>query len=131
MAGQWRVEITPDVARWIKALDVRERARVAAAFDELRERGPALGRPYVDSVKRSRYHNMKELRPFGTSIRVLFAFDRRRVAVALVAGDKTNNWKGWYRRNIPAADHSYGQHLRSIGEEARCRTSDGRRSAGR
>jgi hypothetical protein len=74
---------------------------------------------------------MKELRPFGTNIRVLFAFDRRRVAVALVGGDKTHDWTGWYRRNVRAADQRFGQHLRSIGEEGRCRTSGGRNSAGR
>lgn len=96
----------------MKTLDARQRARVVAAFDELRERGPGLGRPHVDTVKGSRYHNMKELRPFGTNLRVLFAFDRRRVAVALVGGDKTNNWNGWYRRNVRIADQSYDQHLR-------------------
>ena len=115
----------------MKTLDAPERVRVVAAFDELRERGPTLGRPYVDSVKGSRYHHMKELRPFGSNIRVLFAFDRRRVAVALVGGDKTNNWKGWYRQNVRVADQSYGQHLRSIGEEGRWRTNDGRQSGGR
>jgi hypothetical protein len=58
---------------------------------------------------------MKELRPFATNIRVLFAFDRRRTAVMLVAGDKTNNWKEWYRVNVPRADASFTQHQRSTG----------------
>ena len=34
-------------------------------------------------------------------MRALFAFDPRRRAVMLLGGDKTNDWKGWYVRNIP------------------------------
>lgn len=75
---------------------------------------PALGRPLVDRVKGSCYHNMKELRPAsaGTSeIRILFAFDPWRQAILLTAGDKAGNWKGWYEQNIPLADKRYAEHL--------------------
>jgi hypothetical protein len=47
---------------------------------------------------------MKELRPAGTSIRILFIFDPRRQAILLLGGDKAGNWKSWYDRNIPVAD---------------------------
>lgn len=53
--------------------------------------GPTLGRPRADTLKGSRHTNMKELR-FDTDQgvwRVAFAFDRRRNAVLLVAGDKS------------------------------------------
>jgi hypothetical protein len=59
--------------------------------------------------------NMKELRSVGGHIRALFAFDPRRRAIVLLGGDKTNDWKGWYERNIPRADKLYDKHLRSLG----------------
>jgi hypothetical protein len=99
------------------SLGDRDASRVAAAFDELERRGPGLGRPFVDSVKGSRHHNMKELRSVGGHLRALFAFDPRRRAVVLLGGDKSGDWEGWYRRNIPVADKIYDRHLRSRGEE--------------
>lgn len=77
---------------------------VIAAIDMLEAAGPSLGRPIVDRVKGSARHNMKELRPSSTSIRILFAFDPQRQAILLVAGDKAGNWSGWYDENIPVAD---------------------------
>ena len=84
------------------------------AIDQLAAEGPALRRPPADRVKGSRYHNMKELRPPSsgtTEIRLLFAFDPRREAIFLVAGDKAGNWDGWYREAIPLADERFRQHL--------------------
>lgn len=79
--------------------------------------GPRLGRPLVDRVKGSRFHNMKELRPAsaGTSeIRMLFAFDPRRHAILLVAGDKAGSWNDWYRGAISLADERYTEHLTEV-----------------
>ena len=92
-------------------------ARVGAALDELERRGPGLGRPFVDSVKGSRHQNMKELRSVGGHLRALFAFDPRRHGIVLLGGDKTNDWRGWYARNIPAADRLYDNHLRTLGRQ--------------
>ncbi len=74
---------------------------------------------------------MKELRSVGGHLRALFAFDPRRRAVILLGGDKTNDWTGWYKRNIPVADKLYDRHLRSIGKGAPwpARTRTGERSA--
>lgn len=69
--------------------------------------GPTLGRPLVDRVKGSRLHNLKELRPPATSIRVLFVFDADRKAVLLTAGDKAGRWTSWYTSNIPLAEIRY------------------------
>ena|SRR5687768_10606282 len=87
---------------------------VESAIDLLAERGPQLGRPLVDRIKGSRYHNMKELRPgsAGTSeVRILFVFDPARCAVLLVAGDKAGNWNSWYNTNIPLAEQRFDEHL--------------------
>jgi hypothetical protein len=90
--------------------------RIAATFDELARKGPTLGRPFVDSIKGSRHHNMKELRSIGGNLRALFAFDPSRRAVVLLGGDKTGDWRGWYERNIPLADKLYDKHLRALGK---------------
>ena len=83
----------------------------APALDALAVDGPALGRPFVDTVKGSRHANMKELCPRGGNLRLLFAFDTERLGIVLVAGDKTNNWTKWYRANIPIADERCQEHL--------------------
>ena len=99
---------------WLDSLDHAARIGVLAAVVVLGDEGPTLGRPLVDSVKGSRFRNMKELRPPAPgrlTIRVLFAFDPVRQAVLLVGGDKANDWEGWYRRAIPLADSRFERYL--------------------
>jgi hypothetical protein len=57
---------------------------------------------------------MKELRPRGGHIRVIFAFDPRRTAILLIGGDKTGQWESWYEEMVPIADRLYAEHLRAI-----------------
>jgi hypothetical protein len=60
---------------------------------------------------------MKELRPGSTGrteVRVLFAFDRARRAILLVGGDKSDDWSGWYRLNVPIADARFAEHQRAL-----------------
>jgi hypothetical protein len=129
----WEIDFTPEADRWLGGLSAKDGDRIGAAIDALREGGPRLGRERVDSIRGSRHHNMKELRSAGGHLRALFAFDPRRRAVILLGGDKTNDWKGWYVRNIPLADKLYDKHLRSIGTGERwpARTRTGERSASR
>ncbi|MGN7211874.1 type II toxin-antitoxin system RelE/ParE family toxin [Brachybacterium paraconglomeratum] len=101
----------------MRALDDDSREQVVAAVELLEEHGPHLGRPLVDTVSGSRHRRMQELRPgsSGSSeLRILFAFDPGRQAILLVAGDKSGNWKSWYRRNIPLADDLFDEHLRTL-----------------
>ncbi len=53
--------------------------------------GPQLGRPRVDTLNGSGHANMKELRFTAAhgQWRVAFAFDPRRKAILLVAGDES------------------------------------------
>jgi len=83
----------------------------------LQERGPALGRPFADTVKQSRHANMKELIPPSSTIRVLFAFDPRRTAILLIGGDKRGEWMRWYDRTVALADDLYDEHLAEIAHE--------------
>jgi hypothetical protein len=115
----WSVEFHPACEPWAQSLDQSDAQALLAAVRVLRDAGPSLGRPLVDTIKTSRYPNMKELRPGSTGrseIRVLFAFDKERMAILLVGGDKSDNWTAWYDRNIPIADDRFEQHQASIDE---------------
>ncbi len=113
----WQVEYTDQFEGWWLELGEREQEDVRVAVDKLEEYGPALGRPLVDTVKGSRYPKMKELRPLGGNIRVLFAFDPRRSAILLVGGDKTDRWEEFYEEAIPEADRLYEVYLDELREE--------------
>lgn len=105
--SKWEVNLHSDVSQWFLGLGSDEAEAVAGAIDLLEDMGPTLGRPTVDLIKGSKHHLMKELRPAGTSIRILFAFDPAREAILLVAGDKAGEWKSWYKNNIPVADERF------------------------
>lgn len=119
----WDVELVPEVEQWFLALVDSEPATAALveqAVDLIEEAGPMLGRPLVDRIKRSRHHNMKELRPASagaSEVRILFVFDPRRAAVLLVAGDKAGQWNRWYEQAIPVADRRYDDHLAALAEQ--------------
>jgi len=108
----FEIEATEDAEEFLMSLDSKTFARVAAAIDQLADKGPALGRPLVGHLTGSRHHNLKEVR-VGT-IRIIFAFDPRRVAVLLVAGDKVGQWNEWYRTAIPRAEELLDEHLEQM-----------------
>lgn len=87
----------------------------------LREFGPGLGRPSVDTLNGSKHANMKELRfGWGREVwRVAFAFDPKRQAVLLVARDKGGaGQKRFYKRLIDVADSRFDAHLASLAAAA-------------
>lgn len=98
-------------------LSVDEQERVTIAVEALGVLGPALGRPWVDTLDGSRHQHMKELRPRGGHLRVLFAFDPHRTAILLLGGDKSGQWVEWYRRAISEADRLYDAHLAELRSE--------------
>ena len=107
----WEIEFTTEFEQRYRDLAQSTQDRIIAAMQVLRDRGPGLGRPLVDSVKGSAFP-MKELR-VGT-VRILFVFDPRRVAVLLIGGDKQHKWRQWYRTAVPEADRLYAKHLKTI-----------------
>lgn len=111
---EWETEYTDQFEEWWNMLRIDEQSSVSLAVEALEEYGPALGRPFVDTIKRSRHQNMKELRPPGGAIGVRFAFDPIRTAILLLGGDKMDHWKDWYEINIPKADQLYDEHLREL-----------------
>lgn len=56
----WLIKTTDWFDDWFTSLSDSDRARVLASLIVLREKGPGLPRPYADTVKGSRYNNMKE-----------------------------------------------------------------------
>jgi len=88
-----------------------------ARVELLKNIGPNLSRPYVDTLNGSNYTNMKEIR-FNTVDgvwRVAFAFDPNRQAIVLVAGDKGGvNEKLFYKKLISKADQRFESHLRQL-----------------
>lgn len=113
----WNIESTDQFNEWYWALDADEQDLVNAVIDLLEEIGPALGRPHADRVSQSSIHNMKELIPPSSNIRILFVFDPRRTGILLVGGDKTGLWNDWYDQMIPIAEQLYAEYLADLDEE--------------
>ena len=110
----WSAYFHPKFEAEVLELPRAVRVELVASLELLREYGPALGRPDVDTLKNSRYANMKELRfrADGGVWRVAFAFDPRRNAVLLIAGDKSGvSELKFYKRLIDKADRRYKEHL--------------------
>lgn len=113
----WDIQFHAAFEKWAESLGQDDSEALLAALRVLRDHGPALGRPLVDTVVGSRHSNMKELRPGSTGrteVRVLFAFDKIRRAILLVGGDKSDDWRGWYAANIPVADDRFDDHQAAL-----------------
>ena len=114
----WDVEYTDDFEAWWNGLAEDEQVSVDASVRLLEAYGPALPFPHSSGVERSRHGRMRELRirHRGRPLRVLYAFDPRRVAVLLLGGDKTGNER-WYEEFVPRADELFGRHLEALKRE--------------
>jgi hypothetical protein len=98
----------------------KQRNDTKDAIGQLRQDGPTLGRPFVDTIRNSRFKNMKELRVSSQGAhRVLFAFDPERRAVLLLGGDKSKDsrWNDWYVGAIRRADELFEEHIRKLGDK--------------
>ncbi len=114
MTGKWTVqhsdEFSPEYVRYSEEIQ----DEILAISEILEERGPHVGRPRVDTLKGSKYPNMKEMRfdAEGGVWRLAFIFDTERSAILLVAGDKSGgSEKTFYKRLIAKADTRYAAHL--------------------
>jgi predicted XRE-type DNA-binding protein len=87
---EWVVEFTDEFKRWWDTLSEAEQGKVDARVGLLMDRGPSLGFPFSSDIKTSRFPEMRELRvqAGGDPLRILYAFDARRVAILLVAATK-------------------------------------------
>lgn len=110
----WTVLFHPVFDREFQALSEAVPDELLAHAKLLELLGPTLGRPRVDTLNGSRHANMKELRFDADNgvWRVAFAFDTKRQAILLVAGDKSGGGeKRFYRQLIRTADKRFDDHL--------------------
>jgi len=113
----WTVRFEDEFDSEFQAFDVEVQDALLAAAMLLEEYGPQLGRPHADTLKGSRHANMKELRfeAADGEWRAAFAFDPKREAILLVAGDKSGgSQKRFYKKLIAKADRRYDEHLRKL-----------------
>ncbi|HEY9716512.1 MAG TPA: type II toxin-antitoxin system RelE/ParE family toxin [Trichormus sp.] len=101
-----------EFASWLDAQENSLQLRALAHLELLKERGPLLGRPYVDTLKGSQITNLKELRLQHKTepIRILFAFDPKQQAVIILGGSKQAD-KRWYDVNMPLAEKRFREYL--------------------
>jgi hypothetical protein len=121
MELSWVVEIADEFAPEFRELDEDVQTEILALSRLLQQFGPQLGRPRVDTLKGSRHANMKELRfnAVNGAWRVAFAFDPKRRAILLVAGNKSGtSERRFYRELIEKADGRFDAHLARLETEA-------------
>ena len=119
---KWAVEIGDEFEPEFDALHEDVQTEILGLARLLQQFGPQLGRPRVDTLKGSRHANMKELR-FSAADgewRVAFAFDKKRTAILLVAGDKSGGGeKRFYRELLRRADDRFDAHLARLKRKGR------------
>jgi len=113
----WTVIYHPDFDAELEDLSRDVRVELFASVALLELTGPMLGRPHADTLAGSKHANMKELRFTADDgvWRVAFAFDPKRRAIVLVAGDKAGvAQKRFYKALIAKADARFAEHLEAL-----------------
>jgi hypothetical protein len=113
----WNILFHDDFALEFAALAESLQDELLAHALLLKDLGPGLGRPTVDTLKGSQHANMKELRFAwaGEVWRVAFAFDPERQGILLVGGDKGGaDQRRFYKRLIAVADQRFSGHLETL-----------------
>ena len=110
----WDVEFEDSFSAEFDDFSEAVQDAILAKVKTLQVIGPQLGRPHVDTLAASKHPNMKEIRCDADNgvWRVAFAFDPKRKAILLVAGDKSGvNQKRFYKKLIEIADERFQRHL--------------------
>ena len=114
----WNVVMTDLFLAWLIEQDESSQDKIAASILSLKQFGPELGRPDVDTLYGSKkISNLKELRTKhkGRQYRSFFAFDPTSQAIVLCAGDKRGlNEDKFYKDMIRIAEQEYEKHLESL-----------------
>ena len=118
----WIVEFDREFEREFDQLPPAVQDELLAQAKVVEFFGPSARRPRVDTLKGSKYPNMKELRfdADGGTWRVAFAFDPERQAVLLIAGNKSGvSEKRFYKQLIRIADKRFNAHLQRLSSSFR------------
>lgn len=112
--GPWNVKQTEEFQEWFDDADDILQDDIVEHVEILKQFGPHLGRPYVDTLKGSKFKNLKELR-FNSGdrvIRVFFIFDPERNAVLLIGGNKAGSGnKNFYSAMIALSEKIYRKQI--------------------
>jgi len=111
---RWAVALADEFEPEFSKMTDEVQTELLALTRLLQQFGPQLGRPRADTLQGSRHANMKELRFSADNgeWRVAFAFDTKRRAILLIAGDKSgSSQKQFYRELIGKADDRFDAHL--------------------
>ena len=116
----WRVLVAKEFEQEFSELLLEVRRADLVRLRLLREHGPQLRRPRVDTLNGSRHANMNEMRfsaTAGGEWRVAFAFDSARRAMLPVAGDKSGgSGRRFYRDLIRKVDERFDRHLARLAD---------------
>ena len=115
---RWEVEYTDEFGFWWTTLSEGQQEDVAAIVGLLEEKGTQLPFPFSSGIEGSKFSHMRELRVQSRSnpFRILYAFDPRRTAILLIAGNKRGDHR-WYKTYVPIADKLYEEHLNELKKE--------------
>jgi hypothetical protein len=122
MHAMWAVGFADEFDAEFDALDEPVQDELLAQLDVVRHEGPQARRPRVDTLNGSKHANMKELRfaAAGGEWRAAFAFDPRRTAIVLCAGNKAGApQRQFYKALIRKADTRFDAHLMRLKEKRR------------
>ncbi len=114
----WAVEYTDEFGRWWESLNKTGQDAVDRMVRVLETLGPGMPFPYSSGIQGSKHSHMRELRiqHKGEPLRVLYAFDPRRIAILLIGGNKGGNNR-WYEQFVPVADKLYDAHVVMLEKE--------------
>jgi hypothetical protein len=113
----WDVEFHTDFIEEYEGLPEEVQDELLAMMKALEVFGPQMGRPRVDTLKGSRFANMKEFRFEAADgvWRFAFAFDPKRHAIIFCGGDKSDmSEKRFYRKLIDKADARFDLHCAKV-----------------
>ena len=112
------VKQSEEFEKWFSASSNTLQDEILEKVEVLREVGPVLGRPLVDTIIGSTISNLKELR-FNCGkmvVRIFFVFDPDRNAVLLIGGDKAGLVsKTFYNRMISMSEN-IGVQQKKVGD---------------
>jgi hypothetical protein len=112
----WNVLLHPEFQSEFDSLEPSVKDELLARLKVLEAFGPQLGRPNVDTLNGSSFHNMKELRFQLDGVwRFAFIFDPKRNAIVLCGGDKENEDSAkFYKQLLATADERYSAYLKNL-----------------
>lgn len=116
----WEISFHDEFLPEFYELTTEVQDEILAHAKLLESEGPLLRRPHADTLKSSQHKNMKELRFYADDgvWRVAFAFDPKKKAILLVAGNKAGvSEKRFYKQLIAKADARFDSHIDELKEK--------------